>query len=39
TMKRVRQLPVDVVHGGHEPSFGRERMHELVDAYLQWRDS
>lgn len=37
TMKRIRQLPVSVVHGGHEPSFGRDRMIELVDAYLNWR--
>ena len=37
TMKRIRQLPVNIVHGGHEPSFGRDRMHELVDNYLNWR--
>jgi glyoxylase-like metal-dependent hydrolase (beta-lactamase superfamily II) len=37
TMKRIRLLPVNVVHGGHEPSFGRDRMYELVDAYLDWR--
>ncbi len=39
TMKRLRELPVNVVHGGHEPSFGRERMIELIDAYLDWRES
>ena len=38
TMKRLRELPVSVVHGGHEPSFGRERLLELVDAYLALRD-
>lgn len=38
TMKRLRELPVRVVHGGHEPSFGRERLIELVDAYLAVRD-
>ena len=38
TMKRLRSLPVDVVHGGHEPSFGRERMIELMDAYLDRRE-
>lgn len=38
TMKRLRELPVQVVHGGHEPSFGRERFVELIDAYLKWRD-
>jgi hypothetical protein len=36
-MKRLRDLPVDVVHGGHEPSFGRARLIELCDAYLAKR--
>jgi hypothetical protein len=26
------------VHAGHDPSFGRDRLKELVDAYLQRRD-
>jgi len=34
TMKRLRALPVDVVHAGHCPSFGRARLIELVDQYL-----
>jgi glyoxylase-like metal-dependent hydrolase (beta-lactamase superfamily II) len=34
TMERLRRLPVEVVHGGHEPSFGRERLIELCDGYL-----
>jgi len=38
TMKRLRSLPVSVVHGGHEGSFGRPRMIELIDAYLNWRE-
>jgi glyoxylase-like metal-dependent hydrolase (beta-lactamase superfamily II) len=37
TMRRLRDLPVQVVHGGHEPSFGRERLVTLVDAYLERR--
>ncbi len=37
TMKRLRELPVEVVHAGHEPSFGRARMVELVDGYLASR--
>ena len=37
TMKRLRELPARAVHGGHEPSFGRERLIELVDAYLALR--
>jgi glyoxylase-like metal-dependent hydrolase (beta-lactamase superfamily II) len=35
TMRRLRELPVTVVHGGHDPSFGRKRLVELCDAYLR----
>jgi glyoxylase-like metal-dependent hydrolase (beta-lactamase superfamily II) len=34
TLERLRELPVTVVHGGHEPSFGRERLVELCTTYL-----
>lgn len=37
TMRRLRELPVTVVHGGHEPSFARQRLVELCDAYLRRR--
>lgn len=37
TMKRLRELPVDVVHAGHDPSFGRETLRALCDAYLEKR--
>jgi glyoxylase-like metal-dependent hydrolase (beta-lactamase superfamily II) len=37
TMTRLRDLPVAVVHAGHEPSFGRKRLRELAEAYLQQR--
>jgi glyoxylase-like metal-dependent hydrolase (beta-lactamase superfamily II) len=37
TMQRLRALPVRVVHGGHDSSFGRERMIELIDLYLRSR--
>lgn len=37
TMKRLRDLPVTVVHAGHDPSFGRDRLVELCDAYLARR--
>jgi len=37
TMQRIRDLPVRVVHGGHDPSFGRARLVELADAYLRKR--
>ncbi len=35
TMTRLRALPVTVVHGGHEPSFGRDRMIAIIDEYLK----
>ena len=34
TMERLRALPVQLVHGGHRDSFGRERLVELCDGYL-----
>jgi glyoxylase-like metal-dependent hydrolase (beta-lactamase superfamily II) len=34
TMERLRELPVEVVHGGHQDSFGRERLIELCDGWL-----
>jgi glyoxylase-like metal-dependent hydrolase (beta-lactamase superfamily II) len=37
TMERLRALPVSIVHGGHDPSFGRMRMIELIDDYLRSR--
>jgi glyoxylase-like metal-dependent hydrolase (beta-lactamase superfamily II) len=37
TMERLLELPVTVVHAGHDPSFGRERLRELALAYLDRR--
>ncbi|MDY7101609.1 MAG: MBL fold metallo-hydrolase [Actinomycetota bacterium] len=37
TMRRLRDLPVTVVHGGHEPSFGRDRLVAICDDYLARR--
>ena len=34
TMRRLRELPVTIVHGGHAPSFGRETMRDIIDEYL-----
>jgi glyoxylase-like metal-dependent hydrolase (beta-lactamase superfamily II) len=39
TMRRLRDLPVTVVHGGHEPSFGRDRLRQLCDDYLRTHDA
>jgi hypothetical protein len=36
-MQRLRKLPVQVVHAGHEESFGRERLIEICDGYLRMR--
>jgi glyoxylase-like metal-dependent hydrolase (beta-lactamase superfamily II) len=38
SMKRLRDLPVRIVHGGHEPSFGRDRLVAIIDDYLRLRD-
>jgi glyoxylase-like metal-dependent hydrolase (beta-lactamase superfamily II) len=34
TLERLRRLPVQVVHGGHFPSFGAVRFGQLIDEYL-----
>lgn len=34
TMERLHALPVRTVHAGHDPSFDRDRMVALIDAYL-----
>ena len=35
TMRRLCEMPARIVHAGHDPSFGRERLVELAEAYLQ----
>jgi glyoxylase-like metal-dependent hydrolase (beta-lactamase superfamily II) len=37
TMERLLELPVSIVHAGHDPSFGRERLRVLARAYLEAR--
>jgi glyoxylase-like metal-dependent hydrolase (beta-lactamase superfamily II) len=37
TMERLLLLPVSIVHAGHDPSFGRERLQSLARAYLDAR--
>jgi glyoxylase-like metal-dependent hydrolase (beta-lactamase superfamily II) len=37
TMRRLRQLPVKVVHPGHDFSFGRELLIERCDGYIARR--
>ncbi len=37
SMKRIRDLPVRVVHGGHFPSFDGARYRELIRVWLESR--
>ncbi|WP_366555098.1 MBL fold metallo-hydrolase [Aquibaculum sediminis] len=37
SLERLLALPVRVVHGGHFPSFGRERLRALTRAWLEGR--
>ena len=34
SLTKLRELPVSVVHGGHEESFGNQRMIEIIDEFL-----
>ena len=39
TLRRLMALPVTLVHGGHDPAFGRERMRAICADYLaRWAD-
>ena len=37
TMERLIELPVTVVHAGHDPSFGRDRLRQIASDYLARR--
>jgi len=37
TMERLLELPVTVVHAGHDASFGRDRLRELARGYIEAR--
>jgi len=38
TFDKLKALDVTVVHGGHDPSFGPARMHEIISKYEAiWR--
>lgn len=34
SLRRLQELPITTIHGGHFGSFGRDRMADLIDAYL-----
>ncbi|MEM0947954.1 MAG: MBL fold metallo-hydrolase [Pseudomonadota bacterium] len=37
SMERLYDLPVEIVHGGHFPSYGRDRHREIVGSWLDAR--
>jgi len=37
SMERLDRLPVEIVHGGHFPSFGRQRLRSLIQEYREGR--
>jgi glyoxylase-like metal-dependent hydrolase (beta-lactamase superfamily II) len=37
TMERLRDLPVSIVHGGHDPSFARPRLVAIAEEYVARR--
>lgn len=39
SMKRLLNLPVHMVHGGHYPSFGQDRMRAIIQDFLAEFDS
>jgi hypothetical protein len=36
-MERLRHVPARIVHGGHDDSFGRGRLLQLIDDYVARR--
>lgn len=34
SLRRLQELPIQTIHGGHFGSFGRDRMEELIAGYL-----
>jgi glyoxylase-like metal-dependent hydrolase (beta-lactamase superfamily II) len=34
SLRRLKELPVTIVHAGHDPSFNFERMVVIIDNYL-----
>jgi glyoxylase-like metal-dependent hydrolase (beta-lactamase superfamily II) len=38
TLRRLLKLPVKTIHAGHDQSFGRDRLVELIEAqFARWR--
>lgn len=39
TLSRIESLDIDVFHAGHYPSFGRDKMRELISSYREGNNS
>ncbi len=40
SLERLRGLPVTTVHAGHDPSFGRARLQQLIDQQIEhWENA
>jgi glyoxylase-like metal-dependent hydrolase (beta-lactamase superfamily II) len=39
TMRRLRELPVSIVHPGHDYSFDRETLVRVATRYIERRDA
>jgi glyoxylase-like metal-dependent hydrolase (beta-lactamase superfamily II) len=39
SMRRLLELPVRIMHGGHFPSCGGERLHALIEDWLRRREA
>ncbi|MFF4259888.1 MBL fold metallo-hydrolase [Streptomyces sp. NPDC001663] len=37
SFRLLRELPVEVVYAGHDAPFGRQRLHQLIDDYVDSR--
>ncbi len=34
SLKRLKELPIEVIHGGHYDSFDKVRLDQIIDSYL-----
>ena len=39
TLNRIRDLDVEIIHAGHEPSFGKAKMQKIIDDYFLGKNS
>jgi len=35
SLARLRELPIKLIHGGHDESFGREKLLSIIDRYFR----